>query len=252
MIRSKRRSISIEIDEQGRLKIRAPYNTPLSEIDAFITSKQNWIAQKQLLVKERAARFISPTWEEGSRIPFLGQMIALRYHDRSCITLSGFTSLPKPLPHPARFEANDDICLFLPHPRLRSKGLRLMQERDPKLEQEQNLSMIRQWLKESASYILRQRTAYYEALTGLHSSSIKIGSAKRKWGSCSSKRELIYSRQLICLSLYEIDYVIVHELTHIIHMDHSREFYSDLASVLPDHKQREAALDANNRILGMI
>ena len=93
---------------------------------------------------------------------------------------------------------------------------------------------------------------YYEAKGNLKCHSVKISSAKKKWGSCSSRKDILYSWQLICLSFYEIDYVCVHELTHTIHMDHSKQFYADLARVLPDYKSREASLHEHNGILTLI
>ena len=112
--------------------------------------------------------------------------------------------------------------------------------------------MVREWYKQVALPVLKKRTMYFEEISGLRCHSVKMSSAKRKWGSCSSKKEILYSWPLICLSFYEADYVIVHELTHTIHMDHSRQFYADLSRILPDYKDREASLHEHNGILTLI
>ena len=249
IIRSRRRSIALEINDGGRLIIRAPFSASLSEIDAFVTSKQSWIAQKQANAKKRSADTPHPSWEDGSLIPFLGMRIKLCYHNRNNISLTGLTDLPKVCDHPASFCINDDIQLNIPDLRMRVHEFRLNYDVDHDAEIKQNMLMVQHWYKSVAAGILKDRAAIYEAATGLKSHSIKITSARRKWGSCSSKKDIIFSHQLICLSFYEIDYVIVHELTHILHMDHSSRFYEDLGRILPDYKLREDSLHKYNSIL---
>ena len=252
IIRSRRRSIALEIEKDGRLIIRAPYGVSAEEIDAFVISKQKWIADKQAAAKRRSLSTPAPTWEEGSRIPFLGMMISLCYHNRGELVLEGMDELPAAGHAPASFSFNDDIRLYLPDLRLRSRDFKLNYEVDHESEIKQNKTMLQYWYKNAALSLLRGRTAVYEEKSGLKAKNIKITSAKRKWGSCSSGKDILYSWPLICLSFYEIDYVIVHELTHTIHMDHSRKFYADLARILPDYKAREASLHEHNGILTMI
>lgn len=249
VIRSRRRSIALEIKDDGRLMIRAPQHASLAEIDAFVTSKQKWISEKQAAARKRSANSPHPVWEEGSFIPFLGMRIKLCYHDRDVIKLEGPEELPGACDHPALFDINDNIHLYIPDLRMRVREFRLNYYVDHDTEITQNMLMIKHWYKSVAAGILKDRTGLYESATGLKSHSIKITSAKRKWGSCSSKKDIIFSHQLICLSFYEIDYVIVHELTHILHMDHSRRFYEDLGKILPDYKLREDALQKYNSIL---
>ena len=251
IIRSRRRSIALEINDEGRLIIRAPLKASLTEIDAFVTSKQSWIAEKQANAKKRSAASPHPTWEEDSHIPFLGMMIRLCYHDRNYIKLEGMNELPEALPHPADFKTRDDIRVLIPDLRLRVRELKLNYDIPRETEIKQNMLMLEHWYKSVALDILKKRTALWCSKTGLKCNSVKITSARRKWGSCSSRKEIIYSRQLICLSFYEIDYVIVHELTHTLHMDHSSQFYADVAKVLPDYKNREAALRQYNSILSI-
>lgn len=251
IIRSRRRSIALEINDEGRLIIRAPLKASLTEIDAFVTSKQSWIAEKQANAKKRSAASPHPSWEEDSHIPFLGMMIRLCYHDRNYIKLEGMNGLPEALPHPAEFKTRDDIRVLIPDLRLRVREFKLNYDIPRETEIKQNMLMLEHWYKSVALDILKKRTALWCSKTGLKCNSVKITSAKRKWGSCSSRKEIIYSRQLICLSFYEIDYVIVHELTHTLHMDHSSQFYADVAKALPDYKNREAALRQYNSILSI-
>jgi predicted metal-dependent hydrolase len=73
----------------------------------------------------------------------------------------------------------------------------------------------------------------------LYPINIKYRKMKRRWGSCDSKNELTFNTQLLKLSSDLIDYVVVHELSHIKHKNHSKRFYETLKSYLPEYKMLE-------------
>jgi predicted metal-dependent hydrolase len=71
---------------------------------------------------------------------------------------------------------------------------------------------------------------------------IKITSAKTRWGSCGIKNNICFSYRVICLPLNLVDYIVVHELSHIIQHNHSKNFYNQVCKYMPDYKQRSAQL----------
>ena len=93
-------------------------------------------------------------------------------------------------------------------------------------------------LKEKAQIIIPQRVEYFSKLMGLKPSSVKINFAKTRFGSCSTKNNLNFSAFLMHYPDEAIDYVVVHELAHIKHHNHSKDFYSLIEKYLPDYKQR--------------
>ena len=93
-----------------------------------------------------------------------------------------------------------------------------------------------------AKEILPQRTAYWAGRMGLTPTQIRITSAQRRFGSCSSEGHICYSWRLMQYPPEAIDYVVVHELAHLKHMNHSPAFYALVAKYLPDHKARRALL----------
>ena len=93
-----------------------------------------------------------------------------------------------------------------------------------------------------AKKILPQRTAYWSARMGLTPTQIRITSARRRFGSCSSEGHICYSWRLMQYPPEAIDYVVVHELAHLKHMNHSPAFHALVAKYLPDHKARRALL----------
>ena len=89
---------------------------------------------------------------------------------------------------------------------------------------------------------LTQRTKYFSEIMGLKPNGIKITSAQKRFGSCSGKDSICYSWRLMLYPPEAIDYVIVHELAHIVHKNHDAKFYSLIAKYMPDYKEREKML----------
>lgn len=82
----------------------------------------------------------------------------------------------------------------------------------------------------------------YANIMGLKPAGVKITGAQKRFGSCSSKNRLCFSYRLMLYPEEAVEYVVVHELAHIVHRNHSRDFYALVESVLPDYKRRDAML----------
>lgn len=95
------------------------------------------------------------------------------------------------------------------------------------------------YYKKIASEHIPKRVEHFSAKMGLQPTQIKYRKMKRRWGSCDSKRELTFNIYLLKLSSELIDYVIVHELSHLKHMNHSKHFHALVKSHLPDAKELE-------------
>ena len=93
-------------------------------------------------------------------------------------------------------------------------------------------------LRKLAKDILPRKVAYFADIMGLKYGRITITGAKTRFGSCSSKGNLAFSYRLMLYPNEAIDYVVVHELSHLVQMNHSPAFYKVVASVLPDYKKR--------------
>lgn len=97
-------------------------------------------------------------------------------------------------------------------------------------------------LRAAAKLYIPERTEYFAKIMGVKHNGIKITSAKTRFGSCSAKNSLCFSLYLMSYPKEAIDYVIVHELSHVKEKNHSPAFYKVVASVMPDYKQRKALL----------
>lgn len=99
-----------------------------------------------------------------------------------------------------------------------------------------------QSLRKKAEAILPERIAFYSEQMGVIPNGFKITSAQSRLGSCSGKNNICFSWRLMDYPDEAIDYVVVHELAHIRHKNHSKAFYQYIAEYLPDYKERQRLL----------
>lgn len=97
-------------------------------------------------------------------------------------------------------------------------------------------------LKALAKAELPRRTAYFAKIMGVTPKSVKITSAKKRFGSCSGQNGICYSWRLMLYPKEAVDYVVVHELAHIRQKNHSPAFYREIEKILPDYKARAKLL----------
>ncbi len=91
-------------------------------------------------------------------------------------------------------------------------------------------------LRNKAKEIIPQKVEYYSQIMGVNPNSVKINSAKKRYGSCSGTNNLNFSLYLMDKDEEFINYVVIHELAHIKHHNHSKDFYSFIAQFMPNYK----------------
>ncbi|MBD3893513.1 SprT family zinc-dependent metalloprotease [Hydrogenophaga sp.] len=218
--RGQRRSIGLSIGPDG-LRVRAPSWTPLAEVEALLQAKSAWVLEKLQRAREHAAaRAAARTvWADDAALLFLGQHVRLRLEPAQRFS-------------PPRLQA----ALAAAQPATLCLGLAgcasALQIRHT----------TQAWLRQQAQSVFNDRLAYFAPLLQVHPRRLQLSNARTRWGSASADGSIRLNWRLIHLELPLIDYVVVHELCHLRHMNHSAPFWSLVASVLPDHAQRRQAL----------
>jgi len=210
LIRSKRKTISIIIDREANIIVKAPERVSLQYIESYVNSKSDWI--------EKNVRKMSLLAEQRQPKKYDGGEIFMVFGREYSMCISTIDT---------KIRIVDDK-LYFP-----SRFLN-----DPKEK------MIKWYISIAKKYII-PRTQEIAAQLNLHPEKIKITRADRRWGSCSSKKNINFSYKLAMAGELSIDYVIIHELCHLNHMNHSPNFWATVESVMPDYKKYKKYLKIN-------
>lgn len=106
------------------------------------------------------------------------------------------------------------------------------------LSQTELLDEVSKFYIKMSKQITKERTEIYQKSLGVVARSIRIDKIGKRWGSCNTKKEITYNYLIVTLPMDLIDYIVVHELCHIHHMNHDRSFWRKIGSVMPDYKKR--------------
>ena len=214
LIRSKRKTVGLYIDRDGRLIVRAPRHAPRALIDAFIQEKEAWILEKQALARRMAEQNQPRQFKHGETFLYLGASYPLAIVDRQA----------KPLVFNAGFHLRRDA-------------------------QSRAADLFEAWYRQQARQVINERLAWYAQKHGFEYKKIRIGGARTRWGSCSTTGTLSFTWRLVMAPLGMIDYVVVHELVHTRVRNHSPAYWAALAELIPDYKARRAWFHQNGHTL---
>lgn len=110
------------------------------------------------------------------------------------------------------------------------------------LNEEKLQSNLKKFYFSSCKKIVGERVSIYQIQLRVKPKTIEVVESKTKWGSCSSDKKLTFNYRLAMAPIEVIDYVIIHELCHLIHMNHDRSFWRRVGSIMPDYKEKQEFL----------
>jgi predicted metal-dependent hydrolase len=96
------------------------------------------------------------------------------------------------------------------------------------------------WYRQQARQVIGERVKLHANRLGLGYNQVRISGARRRWGSCSSKKNLSFTWRLVMVPLPAVDYVVVHELCHLLEPNHSRAFWEQVEAALPGYKEQRS------------
>ena len=187
--RSNRRSISITILKNGGVVVKAPLKMKDEDIYRFVESKQDWIRNKLTIVTATLAKYQD----------IINYEKVLLYGNKYSLVLA----------NTKKIEIDDNFQIIFPR----------------KITQEKRLKYLIAWYKKVAKSMLENRINFLATQFKLSPSAFKITDSKGRWGSCNSKGLICINFRVIMLPPQIIDYILVHELCHLVEMNHSRKFW---------------------------
>ncbi|MFA6170139.1 MAG: SprT family zinc-dependent metalloprotease [Candidatus Margulisiibacteriota bacterium] len=202
----RRRSVGITVDPRRGVAVAAPFWVSQAQINEVLKDKQAWIEEKLALFAAQPA-WQEKTFQEGELLLFLGREYQLR-HDHAL-----------------------------------AKGVYLQAEQvvvspGPRKDPRSIKKLIRAWYYSAAGKILAERIAFYSSKLAVYPGKVAVKEHRRQWGSCSRKGNLNFNWKLVMAPLEIVDYVVVHELSHLHYLNHSKLFWAKVASIVPNYKER--------------
>ncbi len=208
--------MAIEVKPGGRVIVRAPKGTQKITIELFVRQKSQWISQAKARMLKVPSGDLKQQYHDGAQILYLGQLWKLQLVEKVRNGLS-FSS---------------------------EKGFLLQRDRLGEAA-----DLLTNFYREETRHLASAFIDRYAAKWGLTVGALRITSAKTRWGSCSAKNGLNFSYRLAMVPTDAFEYVVVHELAHTRHHNHSTAFWGFLAQMLPDFQKRRLWLKQNGRKL---
>ena len=207
IIKSKRRTLSLSINENAELIVRVPNQISNKQIEEFIIEKSKWINKNKNLMQSR----INEMNNSDSNYLFLGNIYPLIKVNEN--------------PNKIDFNGTEFITSI---------------ENQNKFK-----ASLKSWYKIKFKEIAIPRLNYFSDKYNLKINQVRFKNQKTLWGSCSSKNNINLNYLLVMAPMIVIDYVIIHELVHTVHKNHSANFWNAVEAIMPDYKKAKKWLNKN-------
>jgi len=214
IIRTRRKTIALQVTDEATLVVRAPFNADDETIKRVIYKHRKWIEQKRKEVKARDPKFSPKEFVNGEGFLYLGKYYRLRIVNEQEV--------------PLKFEG----------------GFSLSREVLPQARE-----VFIEWYKKMAYEKISERVKWHAERGGFKYNRINITNTQKRWGSCSSKGNLNFSWRLIMAPLPVVDYVVIHELVHLQERNHTKAFWNKVKILMPDYERQKDWLKRNGYLL---
>ncbi len=212
--RSRRRmkTVAVTVDPDGSVLLVAPERFPTSRLDALVRRKAPWIAQRLRHVRSHDPPPAPREFVSGESVLYLGRHYRLKVH-------SGETDA-------AKLRGG---WLYVPAP----DGV----ERTTHVR-----ATLVAWFRRHAAERLPERVEAWRAKAGVAMPHVVIANQQKRWGSCDRSGTIRLNWRIIQAPMRLVDYVVVHELVHLLHRGHGRDYWQAVGRVLPDYERRREDL----------
>jgi len=235
IIKSKRKTVLMQITQDARLLVRAPKYTPDFIIKIAVQKRIEWVQKNQKKMRERMGRAEKKQFQSNEEFLYLGEKYklcclskesenVLREKFKQDFTLSKRKNQKQPL-------FFDGEIFFLS-----------LDVSNPK-------KAFEDWYKKRASEVIVARVEELALKYGFSYNKIRLTNARTRWGSCSSRKNLNLSWRLVMAPEPVLDYVVLHELSHLKEHNHGKNFWFLVEKMCPHYKEHKKWLKENGHAL---
>lgn len=205
--RSDRKTASIYIERDGQVSVLVPKRLSKDRIEELLESKRNWIYRNQAEWHDLNTTRVQREYVNGEGFLYLGRTYRLKIVDQQ--------------EHPLLLK-NGYFCL------MSNNGSAANAD-----------SAFKEFYRTKGKDRIPERVAFFERRMGVKAKTIKIMELKNRWASCTPKGNLNFHWKCMMAPPTVLDYIVVHELAHLIHANHTEAFWNEIDKVLPDYGDRK-------------
>lgn len=220
---NRRKTMSISVDQHG-VSVISPSVTDIKKIEAILYKKAVWIKKQLSDYEEMNRNIIQRSFLSGEKLPYLG-----RYYRLKVIK----TNIIQPVFHFYQGQFFAEI--------------------PSEITEDMHREIVRplyvEWIKNHAYKFTKNRLKRFTLKLQQEPNDVIIKEQKKRWGSCTASGDILLNWRIFLAPTSIVDYVLSHELVHLKHMDHSKEYWSTLQMLLPDYEKRKDWLKLNGKTL---
>ncbi|NMA67851.1 MAG: M48 family metallopeptidase [Desulfitobacterium sp.] len=221
---SRIKRLSIRVTPE-KVRVSAPVSTSREEIQIFLQQNQEWILENwgklQKIARESKREYLT-----GEKVPYLGKELTLQICDSQGKMIRAIYNIEE-----------ESLEISIP------------QSFTQELREEAVREILEKWYKEKARPYFLQKLSYWSREMGVSYNKFRLKGQKTRWGSCSTLGNINLNWRLIMAPEPVIDYIVIHELSHLIYMDHSKEFWKHVARFCPNYREHRHWLRKNGHTL---
>lgn len=206
----KRKTLAIEITPPDNILVISPIGLSEDKIKELVKRKGKWIVQKLFEFKEMEYRPFDRGFKNGEAFMYLGRNYSLQ------MIVDERLKYPEVKLHQGKF------YIFTPE-----KDTFIMRK------------AMENWYRDKCEKRILDRVNYYKSKIGKEPRIIKVKEQKKRWGSCTSKGDIYFNWRCIMAPSNVFDYIVVHEMCHLIHMDHLKNFWNLVETIIPNYEDRK-------------
>ncbi|MBX0358364.1 M48 family metallopeptidase [Halobacillus sp. Nhm2S1] len=222
LLNMKRKDLKITVDLVNGVQVAAPEETSLETIEKAIKQRASWITSKLREIEQVHTPSFKKEYVSGEKFPYLGRHYRLKVHKEA---------VPTPV---LKFHQGKFIAIV---------------PRDWEYEQVEKVleAKLIQWYRDHGIVKVKERAEIYKEILGVSPNSLQLRTQHKRWGTCTPNGDIYLNWRIVMAPVSVIDYVIVHELAHLIVPEHNEKFWNVVQSVLFDYEKSKEWL----RVQGM-
>lgn len=216
--------VVITVDWTSGVSVAAPKDIGEDRVEAALRTKAKWMLRKLAEFREIQMPTVHREFISGEKIPYLGRQYRLKVN----------------------MDSQEQVSILYQNGRFIASVPKVA---NAAWRQEQLHQAFRAWYMTHGLSKIEQRVKLFAPRLGVHVSKIMIKDQQARWGSCTKNGTVNINWRILMAPMRIVDYVVVHELAHLIHADHSSEFWTVVGSVMPDYHARKEWLRVHGATL---